>query len=359
MARVPGTPAVRRRPEIAADAEFRIRLFQAAQDGLFAGLDPALADLLRRQQCAAQDAAYRAAFPGGRFDIVERDGAPVGRIVTAVGPDVATLVDLALLPEARGHGLGSGLIAALIDEARAEGLPVRLSVGAGNAGAQRLYRRLGFRFVAGSDGVVLPMVWTPDLALGAVPDAVRLPLAFDADAMAAECTALARGDWNDHFVRRNYDGAWSVIPLRAPAEARHPVMMIQSDPGARDYVDTPFLAACPAIRTALARFGCPLLSVRLMRLGPGSRIKEHRDPDLSFEEGAVRLHVPLITHDGVVFSLNRRRVVMAAGSCWYLRLSDPHAVENPGPGERFHLVIDAPVTPALAALFADASAAAA
>ncbi|GJD64573.1 aspartyl/asparaginyl beta-hydroxylase domain-containing protein [Methylobacterium frigidaeris] len=203
------------------------------------------------------------------------------------------------------------------------------------------------------------MVWSPGLDLEAVPESLRLPLAFDAAAMAAECAALAGGDWIDHFVRSNYDGDWSVIPLRAKADARHPVMMIQSDPVARDYVDTPFLAACPAIRAALAQFGCPLLSVRLMRLGPGSRIKEHRDHDLSFEEGAVRLHVPLVTHDGVVFTLNRRRVVMAAGSCWYLRLSDPHAVENPGPGERVHLVVDAQVTPALAALFATALEAAA
>ncbi|NGM36098.1 aspartyl/asparaginyl beta-hydroxylase domain-containing protein [Methylobacterium sp. DB0501] len=198
------------------------------------------------------------------------------------------------------------------------------------------------------------MVWRPRLDAAAVPDALRLPLAFDAAAMAADCAALAGGAWIDHFVRRNYDGDWSVIPLRAPADARHPIMMIQSDPAARDYVDTPFLDACPAIRAALAQFGSPLLSVRLMRLGPGSRIKEHRDPELSFEDGAVRLHVPVITHDGVAFRLNGRRVPMAAGTCWYLRLSDLHAVENPGPGERVHLVLDAQVTPALSALFATA-----
>ncbi|OAS27026.1 aspartyl beta-hydroxylase [Methylobacterium platani] len=199
----------------------------------------------------------------------------------------------------------------------------------------------------------------PRLDPAAVPDALRLPLSFDAAAMAADCAALAGGDWIDHFVRRNYDGDWSVIPLRARADAQHPIMMIQSDPEARNYVDTPFLAACPAIRAALAQFGSPLLSVRLMRLGPGSRIKEHRDPELSFEDGAVRLHVPVITHDGVAFRLNGRRVPMAAGTCWYLRLSDPHAVENPGPGERVHLVVDAQVTPALSALFAAATATAA
>jgi hypothetical protein len=80
-----------------------------------------------------------------------------------------------------------------------------------------------------------------------------------------------------------------------------------------------------------------------MRLSPGSVIKEHRDHDLAFEDGTVRIHVPVTTNDGVDFRLNGTRCVMPAGSAWYLRLSDPHSVANRRATDRVHLVIDATV----------------
>jgi hypothetical protein len=77
-----------------------------------------------------------------------------------------------------------------------------------------------------------------------------------------------------------------------------------------------------------------------MRLGPGSVIKEHTDHELSVEEGVARLHIPIVTNSGVTFLLNGSRVVMTAGSVWYLRLSDPHSVVNAGDSARVHMVID-------------------
>jgi hypothetical protein len=57
----------------------------------------------------------------------------------------------------------------------------------------------------------------------------------------------------------------------------------------------------------------------------------------------VRIHVPVVTNSGVAFYLNRSRVVLDAGSAWYLRLSDPHSVVNRGSSDRVHMVIDAEV----------------
>ena len=192
-----------------------------------------------------------------------------------------------------------------------------------------------------------------------IPDRLLLPLRFDAAALAADIAALSRADWVRHFVKQNYDGDWDVVPLRAKAGATHPIMMIVSDPGTSEYTDTPLLHACPAIGAALAALACPLLAVRLMRLGPGSVIREHVDPDLDAEQGTVRLHVPLVTNPEVDVRLNGRQVFMEAGSLWYLRLSDPHSVANRGDTERIHLVIDATVNPWLATLLTDAAAAAA
>lgn len=186
------------------------------------------------------------------------------------------------------------------------------------------------------------------------PDRLRLPLAFDADLLAADLARLSATPWIDHFVTQNYEGSWSVIPLRAPAGARHPVKMIYSDPTATAFEDTPMLADCPYFGAVLASLACPLQAVRLMRLTPGSIIKEHTDHDLSFEQGSVRLHIPVITNASVEFALNRRRVILEAGSCWYLRLSDPHRVANRGETDRVHLVIDAAVNDWVASLFAAA-----
>jgi Aspartyl/Asparaginyl beta-hydroxylase len=176
-----------------------------------------------------------------------------------------------------------------------------------------------------------------------LPDRVRLPFTFDAGLLARDLCGLGAAGWTRHFVQQNYDGDWSVIPLRGKAGATHPVMMIYSDPTCRDFEDTPMLAACPYFRQVLDTFRAPLRAVRLMRLTPGSVIKEHTDLELSFEEGTVRIHVPVVTNAGVEFYLNRSRVVLDAGSCWYLRLSDPHRVANRGSSDRVHMVIDAGV----------------
>jgi hypothetical protein len=183
------------------------------------------------------------------------------------------------------------------------------------------------------------------------PDRLKLPLRFAADRLAQDLRGLASSQWIRHFVKQNYEGDWSVIPLRAPADARHPVRMIYAAPDCDTFRDTPILQGCPYFREVLAVFGCPLRSVRLMRLAAGSIIKEHSDPDLSFEDGTVRLHVPVITNDRVAFLLNQTRVVMPAGTTWYLRLTDPHSVANAGDTDRVHLVIDAEVNDWIAAVF--------
>lgn len=117
---------------------------------------------------------------------------------------------------------------------------------------------------------------------GPFPDRLRLPLDFDPARLAADMDAIAGTGWISHFVTQNYEGAWSVLPLRAQAGARHPIQMIYSNPAATAFEDTPLLAEAPYFRAVLAGFACPLQAVRLMRLAPGSTIKEHRDHDLRY-----------------------------------------------------------------------------
>jgi hypothetical protein len=172
-------------------------------------------------------------------------------------------------------------------------------------------------------------------------DRLKLPLRFDPERLADDLARLEGSAWVDHFVTRNYEGSWSALPLRGPAGETHPIRMIYPNPTCRDFADTPLLALCPYFQEALAAFGAPLESVRLMKLSAGSAIKEHADHDLAFEHGTVRLHIPVVTNPRVEFHLNGRPVDMRAGECWYLRLSDPHSAFNGGDADRVHMVIDA------------------
>lgn len=173
-----------------------------------------------------------------------------------------------------------------------------------------------------------------------VPDRVRLPLNFDPAPLAADIAALERGDWTEHFVKQNYEGEWSVLPLRASATARHPIQMIYPAPGVTEFIDTVWRARMPALSAAIDAFQCPVRVVRLMRLAAGSVIKEHEDLDLDVADGYARIHVPIVTNPDVDFRLNGERVTMVPGEAWYLRLADPHSVANRGETARVHLVID-------------------
>lgn len=177
-----------------------------------------------------------------------------------------------------------------------------------------------------------------------IPERVRLPIEFDAHALAADLDGLAEGEWIGHVARGYFEGRLDIVPLCSAAGETHPLRLINADPGAERFVETPWMARMPAIRAALGRLDCTLRSVRLMRLAAGSTIKEHCDP-LNAESGMLRLHIPVVTNPEVDFRLAGRRVEMAAGTLWYLRLTEPHSVANRGASDRIHLVVDTCLNP--------------
>lgn len=99
------------------------------------------------QQRRAQAMHYRAAFADAAWLIVESGGAPVGRLYTDERPASVHLIDISLLPEWRGRGLGGAILADLIADAGERDLAVSLQVDKVNP-ARRLYERLGFCVVA-------------------------------------------------------------------------------------------------------------------------------------------------------------------------------------------------------------------
>ncbi|MNU99084.1 aspartyl/asparaginyl beta-hydroxylase domain-containing protein [uncultured Brevundimonas sp.] len=168
-------------------------------------------------------------------------------------------------------------------------------------------------------------------------DRFRLPLAVDVEALRADLIRLGDAGWTPHFNRDYYDGDWSGLVLRAPPGHGD---SLYTGGGDGVWQDAPAMDQCHGARALLEQLGLDVRSVRLLRLGAGAEIKEHRDYGLGAREGEARLHVPIITNPSVAFRVRNRPVDMRPGEIWYLDLGQPHRVHNAGPTDRIHLVID-------------------
>jgi ribosomal protein S18 acetylase RimI-like enzyme len=134
-----------RRPVRPDDQEFQFGLYASTRQAEIAGFgwSSAQQEAFLRMQFAAQQNWYRTAYPEASWEIVEVEQAPVGRMIVLRAEESITLVDIALLVEHRGKGVGGSLVRDLLDESGKKGVPVRLQVLKTNPAA-RLYARLGF-----------------------------------------------------------------------------------------------------------------------------------------------------------------------------------------------------------------------
>jgi hypothetical protein len=171
-----------------------------------------------------------------------------------------------------------------------------------------------------------------------VPDRLALPLSFDVPSLAAEALDLAPGDWVPHFNRDVYEGEWTGVAFRSAGGA---AAQLYPDPAPNaPFADTELLDRCPAYRSALAQFGCPIMAARLLALAPGAALKEHQDYRLAWDDGEIRVHVPIVTAAGVTFVHDGLPVELCAGEAWYLNLNKPHSATNSSTTTRIHLVVD-------------------
>ena len=188
-----------------------------------------------------------------------------------------------------------------------------------------------------------------------IPDRVRLPVSFDPDLLARDLAEVSGENWVNHFLTDRYTGNWDVIPLRGPAGVKHPILMIVTTPATTAFEDAPALAHCPYMDKVIRSFNAEVRGARLLRLTAGSALKEHTDHEDTAKDGILRIHIPVVTNPGVVFLLNGARILMEAGSAWYLRLREPHSVTNEGSTDRVHLLVDLVMNDALAAMLSRAA----
>jgi ribosomal protein S18 acetylase RimI-like enzyme len=156
-------PALSLRPIEPGDEAFLYRVYASTRAAEMELVDWSESDkqAFLWQQFTAQHTYYQQHYPTASFQVVLRDHALVGRLYVNRGQTEIRIIDIALLPEYRGDGLGTQLLRGLLHEASRDGKPVTIHVELLNP-ALGWYQRLGFRPVE-ERGVYLLMRWSADV----------------------------------------------------------------------------------------------------------------------------------------------------------------------------------------------------
>ena len=133
------------RPFVAEDFDFIEALYFSTRDEELALSDwpEAQKHAFLSQQHRAQHLHYETYYPNAERLILERDGAAIGRLYVDAWTHELRIVDISLIPEARGQGIGEAILRDVIEGAATAGKGVSIHVEKFNP-ARRLYMRLGF-----------------------------------------------------------------------------------------------------------------------------------------------------------------------------------------------------------------------
>ena len=158
---------------------------------------------------------------------------------------------------------------------------------------------------------------------------LQLPIRFAAEKLAEEVRALPQSAWMPHPT--GFAGN-DAVPLISPGGAL-------TDAFEGPMAPTEHLARCPTIMSLMAELGCVWGRSRLMGLAAGAEVPKHIDVHYYWRTH-VRIHVPVITNPGVLFTCNDETVHMEGGECWVFDSFALHNVRNNGTQRRVHLVLD-------------------
>jgi RimJ/RimL family protein N-acetyltransferase len=133
------------RPYAEEDFDFIEALYLSTRDAELAlsGWPEAEKTAFLTQQHRAQHHHYQTYYPNAERLIIERDGAAIGRLYVDAWPLELRIVDISLVPAARGQGIGEAILRDMIAWAGDQAKGVSIHVEKFNP-ARRLYHRLGF-----------------------------------------------------------------------------------------------------------------------------------------------------------------------------------------------------------------------
>ncbi len=158
---------------------------------------------------------------------------------------------------------------------------------------------------------------------------LQLPIRFDAERLATEVNALPASAWMPH-------------PQHIPGNEAVP--LVSAGGSMNDDLEGPMapteqLERCSYIKALMRELDGVWGRSRLMGLAAGSEVPPHVDVHYYWRTH-LRIHIPVITNPGVIFTCDGESVHMAPGECWVFDSFAPHDVQNTGPERRIHLVLD-------------------
>lgn len=121
--------------------------------------------------------------------------------------------------------------------------------------------------------------------------------------------------------------------------------------GLDPFRETEVVRATPYFRKILSELNVPKRSVRLLTLAPGGEILPHRDSNIGFGIGQLRLHLPISSNPDVEFNIDGMKCPAGVGELWFSDVARSHWVKNEGVTPRTHLVIDVEINEFLLNLF--------
>ena len=158
---------------------------------------------------------------------------------------------------------------------------------------------------------------------------LKLPVRFSPETLEAEVRNLPASAWVEH--PDSFPGNSAVRLITRGGDA--------TDDLYGEMQPTEHLLACPYILQIMADLGGTWGRSRLMGLAPGAQVPAHADTHYYWRTH-LRIHIPVITNPGVLFTCGGETVHMAAGECWVFDSFQRHDVQNRGDSHRVHLVLD-------------------
>lgn len=141
-------PTISFRPIVDDDRPFLRELYASTRREEMAQTDwpQDQIEMFLSEQFHAQHMHYMQHFAKADFDLILRDGEPIGRLYLDEWEEEFRIIDIALLPEFRGRGIGGRILKDILEKAFAAGKAVGIHVEQNNP-AMTLYQRLGFEMV--------------------------------------------------------------------------------------------------------------------------------------------------------------------------------------------------------------------
>ena len=111
-------------------------------------------------QFQAQHNYYLSRYPNASYSIINLEEQPIGRLYVDRQKDKIKILDITVLPEYRNRGVGTKLIAEILQAGEQAEKPVQIYIESYNPSAN-LFSRLGFQPIA-EEGINFLLQWNPN-----------------------------------------------------------------------------------------------------------------------------------------------------------------------------------------------------